>query len=85
MAFIYSIHAIEQMELRGLNKSIVDDVLKSPGRIIMETSGVNIYQKIVLEIDKPYLYRVFVNTEKNPPLVITAYKTSKTDRYENQI
>ncbi len=85
MAFIYSIHAIEQMELRGLNKSIVDDVLKSPGKVIMETGGVIIYQKIVLEKDKPYLYRVFVNSEKNPPLVITSYKTSKTDRYENQI
>ena len=51
----------------------------------METGGVIIYQKIVLEKDKPYLYRVLVNSEKNPPLVITAYKTSKTDRYENQI
>ena len=85
MAFIYSLHAIEQMKLRGLNKSIVDDVLKSPGKVIIETGGVNIYQKIVPEKDKPYLYRVFVNREKKPPLVITAYKTSKTDRYENQI
>ena len=85
MAFIYSSHAIEQMELRGLNKPTIDDVLKSPDRILDETGGVKIYQKYIIESNKLYLYRVFVNSEKKPQLVITAYKTSKTSRYENQI
>jgi len=76
---------MHSIELRGLDKSVIGDVLKTPGNVLTDAGGVKIYQKIVNEGDKPYLYRVFVNIEKKPPLVITAYKTSKTDRYENQI
>ena len=44
-----------------------------------------VYQKLVKEGDKHYLYRVFVNNFKRPPVVITAYKTSKTEKYENPV
>jgi len=44
--------------------------------------NIDIYQKIIVEVDKPYLYRVFINTSKEPFLVVTAYKTSKIEKYE---
>jgi len=30
---------------------------------------------------KTYLYRVFVNNDKIPTLIVTAYKTSKFEKY----
>lgn len=37
------------------------------------------------ENDKFYLYRVYLNICKIPPLVITAYKTSKIEKYGYKI
>lgn len=74
-----------QIELRGLSMAMVKEVIMFPDGIINDVADVVIYQKLVIEDNKSYLYRVFVNSAKKPPLVITAYKTSKTDKYENQI
>ncbi len=85
MNFVYSQHALEQIKLRGLSISVLDDVLNAPSTLVKQNDMVTVYQKLVIEGDKLYLYRVFVNHLKTPPLVITAYKTSKTDKYEDQI
>jgi hypothetical protein len=85
MKFVYSKHALEQIELRGLTISILDQVLNAPTTVFRQDDVVTVYQKLVTEEDKIYLYRVFVNLFKSPPLVITAYKTSKTNKYEDQI
>lgn len=85
MAFIFSHHALEQIEIRGLNLVVVEDVLNFPSKVVMEENRVSVYQKLVIESNKEYLYRVFVNTDKKPPMVITVYKTSKIDKYEDQI
>ena len=81
----FSNHAVEQINNRGLAFSEVEDVLINPDQILHEVEDISVYQKIVYKINKPYLYRVFVNTKKNPNLVITAYKTSKINKYENKI
>ncbi|KAF0200307.1 MAG: hypothetical protein FD170_3565 [Bacteroidetes bacterium] len=83
MEFIFSKHSLEQIELRGLSKKVIEDILLAPDYIIEDVEGVFIYQKLVFEHDKSYLYRVFVNRIKIPPMVVTAYKTSKTKKYEN--
>ena len=48
---------------------------------ITEQEGVTVYQNTILENNKTYLIRVFVNQHKTPPLIITAYKTSKIQKY----
>jgi len=83
MSFVFSLHALEQIEIRGLILADVEDVLNFPTKIVKEENGVSVYQKLVIESNKEYLYRVFVNTDKKPPMVITAYKTSKIDKYED--
>jgi hypothetical protein len=47
--------------------------------------GVDVYQILVIKNNISYLYRVSINTIKQPPMVITAYKTSKVNKYENPI
>ena len=81
MNFIFSNHAIEQIKRRGLNKEKIEDILLHPDQVI-ETEGQKIFQSIVPFIPEGnYLIRVFVNTEKEPNLIITVYKTSKISKY----
>ena len=81
----FSAHVLEQIKERGLSTSVLLEVLSHPDLKLYAPGNVTIFQKIVYESDKPYLYRVFVNTKKMPPLVITAYKTSKINKYEDKI
>ncbi len=83
MRFKYSKHAIEQIRIRKLNKTTVDHVLQNPDKLHADQTGLTVYQKTVLMDEKYYLYRVFVNHHKQPPLVVTVYKTSKLKKYED--
>jgi hypothetical protein len=83
MRFKYSNHALEQIQNRQLDKAIVDDVLNHPEKQLTDETGLKVYHKTLQENDKYYLYRVFVNHDKKPPLVVTVYKTSKIEKYED--
>ncbi len=87
MNYHYSKHAAEQIANRNLNRKIIDNVILFPDVMIKQDECLTIFQKIVIsdKNKKPYLYRVFINTCKDPSLVITAYKTSKIEKYENKI
>jgi len=83
MKYKLSKHALQQMERRGLSQTTVDVVLFEPENIIKSDDCVSVFQKIVIEGKNNYLYRVFVNMCKKPPLIITVYKTSKVRKYED--
>ncbi len=80
MSFIFSNHALEQMRLRQISRSIVEKILEKPQQIIKENDTL-IYQSIVLIARKNYLIRIFINHRKKPNVVITVYKTSKITKY----
>lgn len=84
MQYILLKHAKEQLERRGIDASLIDDIIKHPDSVVEEDS-LWVYQKTIHEENGNYLYRVFVNKTKDPNLVVTAYKTSKLDKYENKI
>lgn len=80
--FQLSFHALEQMAIRGISEEVTFLVLNDPDEILTETEGQLIFQKRVLfDTGKEYLVRAFVNTEKNPALVKTVYRTSKFSKY----
>lgn len=84
MDFDFSIHAKEQMTLRGISRDEVSEILQSPQQVIFdsEISEIEIYQSIIKNLKgQNYLIRVFVNRTKNPKLVVTVYKTSKILKY----
>ena len=83
--FKFSNHALEQIDTRSLSVQVIEEILLSEEKLIIKVGNIDIYQKIIVEVDKPYLYRIFVNTSKEPFLVVTAYKTSKIEKYENKI
>jgi hypothetical protein len=77
MLFEFSLHSLEQIKLRSITKEIVELVLNEPDEIIIEDDNQKVFQKIV----DNYLYRVFINTDKNPSLIKTVCRTSKITKY----
>jgi hypothetical protein len=85
MSFQYSKHATQQIKARGIDEKTISAVIASYDKIVTDSTGLTIYQKLIQEQGKDYLYRVFVNKERNPFLIVTAYKTTKISKYENQV
>ena len=77
MLFEFSLHSLEQIKLRSISKEIVELVLNEPDEVIIEADNQQVFQKNV----ENYLYRVFINTNKNPSLIKTVYRTSKITKY----
>lgn len=81
MEFVFSNHALEQMIRRNISKDQVLLTVKQYDFIMNQDLTTNIYSKLLEENSKSYLFRVFVNVQKKPSVIITVYKTSKTDKY----
>lgn len=75
-------HAIQRMKSRKISSAEVMEVINYPDNVINEPCK-KIFQKKISKNNSLYLYRVFVNTCKDPELIITVYKTSKIEKYEN--
>lgn len=80
MKFIFSNHALKQIKNRNIEPKIVEFILENPDQVLLQTNKL-IYQKTIQEHYKSYLIRIFVNHLVDPAVVITAYKTSKVDKY----
>lgn len=81
----FSQHALEQMIRREIDSKFVQLIIDKPDSILDQDDTIKIYSKLVIENSKTYLYRVFINCLKNPILIVTVCKTSKTDKYVNKI
>lgn len=81
--FQLSLHALEQMELRGISEEILFEVLHNPDKVDDEGNNQFVFQKLVMREEmKEYMIRVFVNSGKTPNLVKTVYRTSKISKYQ---
>ena len=83
-------YAIEWLGLASKNLETADLLFKE--NHYTDVIGIEIQQALEkifkalqaynnISIEKPYLLRVFVNTCKEPWLIITVYKTSKIEKY----
>jgi len=79
--FHFSKHLTEEIERRKIPKELIERVLQAPEQKTPEVDNIICYQS-QLEIDgKRYLLRVMVNETVEPPVVVTAYQTSKITKY----
>ena len=71
------------MKRRGLKEEIIGLVMGNPEQQITVRSGRVILQSRIEmeELKKTFLVRVFVDVDRTPPEVVTAYKTSKILKY----
>ncbi len=77
MLIKFTKHVLERMKIRGITKEEIVDTINNPEKEINDTFG-NI---IAHKVKKKYLLRVFYYKRENSKIIITAYKTSKIDKY----
>jgi hypothetical protein len=76
-------HAREEMARRQISEADVAQVLATPEQSEIVRAGREVYQSRI-EVGEPsqsYLLRVFVDTGREPPEVVTVYRTSKISKY----
>jgi hypothetical protein len=78
--FRFSEHAQEQMAKRQLAEADVRQALVSPEEVLPVREG----RVVAHSMLEGYLLRVFVDVDRDPMEVVTAYRTSKIDRYRSQ-
>jgi hypothetical protein len=83
---IFSKNTLVQLERRGIRRATIDKVLEKPDRIILQ-NDIKIFQSVIyFPCEGNFLVRIMVNTKPVPNTIITAYRTSKIEKYnENQV
>ena len=70
-------HARLQMNRRQISEQELRHLLKSPEEVLSVREG----RVVVQGMSGNYLLRVFVDVDRDPPEVVTAYRTSRVDKY----
>jgi Domain of unknown function (DUF4258) len=80
---VFTDHARRQMQRRGLAESDVHRVLQAPDSIEPVRAGRIVAQKLLPlgEPTRDYLVRVFVDVDRTPAEIVTAYRTSRIGKY----
>lgn len=80
---VFSPHALYEMERRNLSRRMVLTVVEKPEQSWEIREGRMIFQSRFEQesSEKTFLLRVFVDVWRKPPEVVTAYKTSKVEKY----
>ena len=84
MDFRLSRHADWEMTRRGITLDLVQDVMDQPEQRLVDDSATGrwIHQsRLRFEDGKIYLLRVVVAEDEQPPVIVTAYRTSKIEKY----
>jgi len=82
MDFRLTNHVREEMARRAIPLPLLEQVLTAPQQVVAEKVNLKAYQSIVsCEEEKPFLLRVIVDDSISPMVVITAYRTSKIEKY----
>ena len=85
MDFRFAVHAEEEVARRGIPREVIDAVLREPDEKVAGFGGRRVYQSLhQFAGGKAFLVRVVVDERLRPPLVITAYRTSKIAKYRRQ-
>jgi hypothetical protein len=76
-------HAKEEMARRQISQENVANVLAAPEQIEAVRQGRNVYQSRIKAGKPPqtYLLRVFIDVDREPPEVVTVYRTRKVTKY----
>jgi hypothetical protein len=79
--YIFTDHAAIEINRRGLTVKTIDEILKSPEQRLDVRPGRVVLQSRIEDSGLEFLIRVFVDIDRNPAEVVTAYRTSKVLKY----
>ena len=74
-------HAAFEIAYRQLSESTIRQVLAAPDQREAVRPGRDVLQSLIQFQGVTYLVRIFVDVDRHPPEVVTAYRTSKIDKY----
>ncbi|MEE8291905.1 MAG: DUF4258 domain-containing protein [Candidatus Tectomicrobia bacterium] len=74
-------HAAFEISRRGLKRETIDRVLKNPEQRFDVRLGRVVLQSRIQESGEEFLIRVFVDADRKPAEVVTAYRTTKIGKY----
>jgi hypothetical protein len=84
MEYRISRHAEDELVIRSIPRSMLENVMSSPEQIVNVESGLQVLQSRVGPFGmhrQTMLLRAIVDTKNDPNVVITVYLTSKIERY----
>lgn len=81
LTYRLSRHARQEIERRRIPLALLDSVLQEPDQVVPEKGTVKAYQSAHTIGGKMFLLRVMVDDTVDPPVVVTAYRTTKIDKY----
>lgn len=76
--------ALEKMSRRGIKRDMVIQTLEGPDDIVPGHSGRKVAQKLYTIEGNDKLLRVVFEEEKDRTVVVTAYLTSKIEKYRRE-
>ncbi|TKB92297.1 MAG: DUF4258 domain-containing protein [Nitrospira sp.] len=81
--YIFTDHARLEILRRGLSEEMVRAILLAPEQRIEVRPGREVLQSKISsgQPGKVFLIRVFVDIDRRPAEVVTAYRTSKIEKY----
>ncbi|MDB9507519.1 MAG: DUF4258 domain-containing protein [Microcystis aeruginosa BS13-02] len=80
--YILKDHVLQEMEKRDIPPELVKSVLNNPEQIVSGYNNRKVYQsRLDFGDGKEYLLRLIVESDREPIEVITAYRTSKINKY----
>ena len=79
--FILTPHALLEVKRRGLDETLIQQVLTAPEQREMVRPGRDVLQSRFDMAGKLYLVRVFVDVDRSPAEVLTVYRTSRIEKY----
>jgi hypothetical protein len=81
MDFTLSEHAEAEMARRQVPLTWVEATMRAPGQIVPGDQNRKVYQSRIVADGKTYLVRLIVEDWRQPPVVVTVYRTSKIEKY----
>lgn len=79
--YVVTDHAAFEMKRRGIPPRQVQDVLERPEQRLTVREGRDVLQSRMSVSGRRYLIRVVVDVRRRPAEVVTAYRTSKIEKY----
>lgn len=80
--YVFTDHALFEMRRRRLTEQLVRSALAEPEQELEVRPGrVVLQSKVVMEGETTYLLRVFVDVDRDPAEVVTAYRASRISKY----
>jgi hypothetical protein len=76
-----SSHAASEIQRRGLDAAELESTLAEPEQVLPVRDGRVVLQRRFPKSEPTHLVRIFIDNSEEPAVVVTAYRTSKIEKY----